>query len=140
MFACLNGGDFNYITDGDDEWVLDTDPTQIVGTRTEYPINKEHIPQGYYGGGAVHRGHILGRQLGGDGEDLRNLVPLYRDVKMPLMKGCEDKLAARLRTEETIYYEVIPHYEGKSGMPDYLILTWAGNKKGSGSVRLDDVP
>ncbi|TQJ57757.1 RHS repeat-associated protein [Streptomyces sp. SLBN-115] len=140
MFACLNGGDFNYITDGDDEWVLDTDPTEIVGTRTEYPINKEHIPQGYYGGGTVHRGHLLGRQLGGDGEDLRNLVPLYRDVNTPLMKGYEDKLAARLRTEETIYYEVIPHYEGKSGMPDYLILTWAGNKKGSDSVRLDNVP
>ncbi|MEU5243630.1 DNA/RNA non-specific endonuclease [Streptomyces asoensis] len=139
MFACLNGGDFNYTTD-DEDWALDSDPTQIVGTRTELPVNKEHKPEGYYGGGTVHRGHLLARQLGGDGVDLRNLVPLYADVNTLLMRGYEDALANRLRTGETIYYQVIPHYPGTGGMPDYLTLTWADNKKGAGSVRLDNEP
>ncbi|MFJ8112136.1 LamG-like jellyroll fold domain-containing protein [Streptomyces sp. NPDC096132] len=138
VFACLNRGDFNYVNDKGN-WAFGTDSTEMVGTAAEFPINWEHIPQGYYGGKVLHRGHLLGRQLGGDGDDLRNLVPLYADINTPLMRGYEDALAARLQTGETIYYQVIPHYQGRSPMPDYLTLTWAG-VGGSDSKRLDNVP
>ncbi|MEU9661586.1 DNA/RNA non-specific endonuclease [Streptomyces chartreusis] len=102
-------------------------------------MNREHIPQGYYGGGTLHRGHLLGRQLGGDGDDLRNLVPLYADVNTPLMRGYEDALAKRLSRGETLYYQVIPHYPGNDPIPDYLTMTWSGSSGNSDSKRLDNV-
>ncbi len=138
-YACLNRGDFNYMNDRGD-WAFTSNPTTIVGTGTEFPISWDHIPQGYYGGGILHRGHLLARQLGGDGDDLRNLVPLYADVNTPLMRGYEDAIAARIKNGETVYYQVIPHYEGKSRIPDYLTLSWHSQRGGSASVRLDNVP
>lgn len=119
---------------------MDTEPTAIVGTRIEFPINWEHIPQGYHGGGVFHRGYLLGRQLGGDGDDLRNFVPLYANVNTPTMKAYEDAVAARVQNGETIYCQVAPHYTGDNPVPDSVTLQWAGNVQGAGRVRIDNVP
>ncbi|MGW7361668.1 DNRLRE domain-containing protein [Streptomyces sp. NPDC054802] len=143
VVACLNKGDYNYVDSEkgvQSDWVLDSNETRIVGTATEFPVNREHIPTGYYGGGTLHRGHLLARSLGGDGEDLRNLVPLYAKVNTPLMSGYESALEKRVQTGETIYYQVTAHYEGNSPIPDHLNLRWVGSVGGAGGVRLDNVP
>lgn len=122
------------------EWALDSNETMIVGTPTEYPINWDHIPRGYRGRAKLNRGHLLARSLGGDGTDLRNLVPLYARVNSPRMSRYESALEKRVQTGETIYYQVIPHYPGESPVPDYLTLTWVDNVEGSDTVRIDNVP
>ncbi|MEU2263648.1 LamG-like jellyroll fold domain-containing protein [Streptomyces sp. NPDC019645] len=150
VVACLNRGDYNYVHSekiGDilgvqTDWVLDSRETMIVGTHTEYPTNWEHIPPGYGGNNkGHHRGHLLARQLGGDGTDLRNLVPLYKKVNTPRMSRHENELARRVQEDgETIFYQVTPHYEGNSQIPDYLELKWFGSIEGPGGVRIDNVP
>ncbi|MFD4116904.1 DNRLRE domain-containing protein [Streptomyces niveus] len=139
--ACLNKGDYNYV-DSKGNWKFDTDPTEIVGTGTEFPLDRnntswEHQPQGW--GKGLDRGHLLGNQLGGTGEDLRNLVPLYPNVNRNVMKPYEDALAARLRTGETIYYSVTADYNGSNPIPTQLHLYWSG-AGGSGGVTIDNVP
>lgn len=143
VFACLNKGDYNYVDSEkgmQSDWVLDSEDTKIVGSATEFPVNREHIPLGYYGGGTLHRGHLLARSLGGDGEDLRNLAPLYAKVNTPLMSGYESALERRVQTGETIYYQVTAHYEGKSPIPEYLDLRWVGSVGGADGVRIYNVP
>ncbi|MEJ8660991.1 DNA/RNA non-specific endonuclease [Streptomyces sp. MS1.AVA.4] len=150
VVACLNRGDYNYVHSekiGDilrvqTDWVLDSRETMIVGTHPEYPTNWEHIPPGYGGNKkGHHRGHLLARQLGGDGTDLRNLVPLYAKVHTPRMSRHENELARRVQEDgETIFYQVTPHYEGNSQIPDYLELKWFGSIEGPGGVRIDNVP
>nr|WP_262387273.1 LamG-like jellyroll fold domain-containing protein [Streptomyces sp. TRM49041] len=149
VVACLNKGDYNYVhsekVDGhlgvESGWALNSNETMIVGTPTEYPTNWEHVPPGYRGRKENHhRGHLLARSLGGDGRDLRNLVPLYANVNSVTMKAYEIALEKRTQTGETIYYQVTAHYEGNRPMPDYLNLQWVGDVGGSGSVRIDNVP
>ncbi|MER7672372.1 RHS repeat-associated core domain-containing protein [Kitasatospora sp. NPDC096128] len=137
--ACLAKGDYNYVNDKGN-WAYDTEDTNIVGTATEFPINWDHIPQGYYGGKILHRGHLLARQLGGDGNDLRNLVPLYAAVNTPTMKGYEDRLAARIQGGETYFYSVVPEYEGESKIPVSVTLRWAGSFGDSDTVVLKNRP
>ncbi|MEV7720796.1 DNA/RNA non-specific endonuclease [Streptomyces sp. NPDC088184] len=137
--ARLRRGEFNYENDSGN-WAFTTHPTNIVGSRTEFPINWDHIPQGYRGGGTFHRGHLLARQLGGSGEDLRNLVPLFARVNTPEMKGYEDDLARRIRTGEHMNYDVEPEYDGANPIPARMHLRWKGSKRGAGSVVIDNVP
>ncbi|MFE7464218.1 DNA/RNA non-specific endonuclease, partial [Streptomyces sp. NPDC057499] len=137
--ARLRRGEFNYENDSSN-WAFASQPTNIVGTRTEFPINWDHIPRGYRGGGTFHRGHLLARQLGGKGEDLRNLVPLFARVNTPEMKGYEDDLARRIRTGEHMNYDVKPEYDGTSPIPLKMHLRWKGSRRGSGSVTIDNVP
>ncbi|WUH64387.1 DNA/RNA non-specific endonuclease [Streptomyces sp. NBC_00441] len=148
VVACLNQGDYNYVNTEkvdnhmgvESDWALDSGNTQIVGTPTQYPVDWDHIPQGYRGRSGLNRGHLLARQLGGDGHDLRNLVPLYSRVNHPEMYRYESAIEKRVQSGETIYYQVIPHYEGNSAIPDYLTLTWAGNVQGAGGAKINNVP
>ncbi|MFE5599303.1 DNRLRE domain-containing protein [Streptomyces coelicoflavus] len=148
VVACLNKGDYNYVSTEkvddhlgvESEWVLDSKDTRIVGSPTQYPVDYNHIPQGYRGSAGLHRGHLLARQLGGDGNDLRNLVPLHARANTPRMSKYESAIEKRVQTGETIFYQVTAHYSGSSKAPDYLTLQWAGNLKGAGSARIDNVP
>ncbi|MFD9976418.1 LamG-like jellyroll fold domain-containing protein [Streptomyces sp. NPDC059017] len=150
VVACLNRGDYNYVHSNkvegilgvQSEWALDSRETAIIGTPTEYPTNWEHIPRGYGGMKKRHnRGHLLARQLGGDGTDLRNLVTLHERVNSPRMSKYEGMLEKRVREGgETIFYQVIPHYEGNNLTPDYLDLKWVGSVGGADSVRIHNVP
>ncbi len=149
VFACLNSGDYNYVhsekIDGHmgvlSDWALSSNETAIVGTPAQFPIDWDHVPVGY-GASRLghHRGHLLARELGGDGTDLRNLVPLYAKVNSRTMRGYEDALAKRVKTGETIYYQVTPHYSGENPVPDYLDLRWVGNRAGWGGVRIRNAP
>ncbi|MFF7333240.1 DNA/RNA non-specific endonuclease [Streptomyces sp. NPDC008150] len=68
-------------------------------------------------------------------------MPLYAAVNTPLMAGYENAIAKRVQESgETIYYQVIPHYQGSSGIPDSVTLSWSGNMGPSGSKTLANVP
>jgi DNA/RNA non-specific endonuclease len=67
-------------------------------------------------GTVFNSGHLLARQLGGSGSDLRNLVALYRNANQGAMKGYEDYGAGILQDDPgvTIFYAATPEYDGKS--------------------------
>lgn len=80
----------------------------------------------------MDRGHLLAGQLGGSGEDLRNLVPLFPQANRTVMKKNEGRIAARIQAGETMYYSVTPEYEGANLVPVRLHLGWIGNLGGAG--------
>ncbi|NUR00547.1 MAG: hypothetical protein HOY79_29670 [Streptomyces sp.] len=118
----------------------DFDPTKntlIVGSDTvrgKNPVN----PPGYRKG--LASGHLLGYQLGGDGGDERNLVPLHDDANSRVMKGIEDKVAAAMQTQ-TIYYTSRPVYADPANpIPEAVVITAAGTNGFKGTWRVRNVP
>ncbi|WP_406290780.1 DNA/RNA non-specific endonuclease [Embleya sp. NBC_00896] len=75
----------------------------------------------------MHRGHLLARQLGGNGKDVRNLVPLYAKTNTPHMSGFEDDIARDLALGDSIYFTSRPIYSGHSGIPDSIVITASGH-------------
>ncbi|RMI89671.1 hypothetical protein BIU87_30280 [Streptomyces sp. ZS0098] len=127
MHACLNKGDFNYSRDNGEAAFPDNDATAIWGLKAPWPVEDwGDNPKGIKSG--MHRGHLLARQLGGDGEDRRNLVPLYARVNTPEMRDIETEIAERIQGNETILYSVIPDYGSGGNVPTSLTLTAVGNK------------
>lgn len=92
---------------------------QMIGTGTG--ASQDIRPPGFISGKAPHnhsRGHLIGRQLGGSGEDLKNLVTLYQNpVNTPYMTKYENMVRQAADNGETIRYRVTPVYEGNIGMP-----------------------
>ncbi|MFJ7159462.1 DNRLRE domain-containing protein [Streptomyces sp. NPDC101118] len=139
--ACLTAGDFNYETD-DGSDAFPGVVSKIFGTRTQFPIDWSSIPKGYYsrktadqkGLDYVQRGHLIGKQLGGSGTDLRNLVPLYNETNSPVMAKFENEVAARVKAGETIYYQSDAHYTGNNPIPDSISLSWTSITTGQSKV------
>ncbi|NHA00290.1 hypothetical protein G5V59_09740 [Nocardioides sp. W3-2-3] len=86
-----------------------------TGTRAKQAIS----PAGFGGRSAGHaRGHLLGKRLGGDGGDARNLMTLYQNpVNNPAMRGFENQVRSALDAGETVSYAVTPIYRGSELMP-----------------------
>lgn len=86
----------------------------MVNTGTS--ANKDIRPPGFVSGLAPtnhSRGHLIGRQLGGSGDDARNLTTLYQTpVNTPFMTKYENQVRQALDNGETIRYRVTPIYEG----------------------------
>lgn len=86
----------------------------MVNTGTS--ANKDIRPPGFVSGldPTNHsRGHLIGRQLGGSGDDARNLTTLYQTpVNTPFMTKYENQIRQALDKGETIRYRVTPVYEG----------------------------
>ncbi|MBP2099312.1 DNA/RNA non-specific endonuclease [Enterococcus rivorum] len=84
----------------------------MVNTGTS--ANQDIRPPGFISGEANHsRGHLIGRQMGGTGDDARNLTTLYQNpVNTPFMTKYENQIRKALDTGETIRYRVTPIYEG----------------------------
>lgn len=86
----------------------------MVNTGTS--ANKDIRPPGFISGldPTNHsRGHLIGRQLGGSGDDARNLTTLYQTpVNTPFMTKYENQVRQALDKGETIRYRVTPVYEG----------------------------
>ncbi|MFD3337341.1 LamG-like jellyroll fold domain-containing protein [Streptomyces sp. NPDC058700] len=139
--ACLNKGDYNYLTDEEENWKFDTEPTNLVGTRTEFPFTNmgwNNQPQGWKPRAGLQRGHLIAKSLGGSGEDPRNLVPLYNKSNSPDMSNTERDLARRVEGGETLYYSVTPQYAGNNPIPVRLHLGWIGNREGAGYARVEN--
>lgn len=76
------------------------------------------------------RGHLLGRQLGGSGEEDGNLVALYqRRANSPVMRDYENAVADAVERGETIRYRVRPVYPSRTsrGAPSAVRITASGN-------------
>ncbi|WP_258024269.1 LamG-like jellyroll fold domain-containing protein [Streptomyces bambusae] len=133
--ACLNRGDYNY-EDDKGNWKFDTGSTNLVGTGTEFPFDRNsgwnNFPRGWSPGGGLQRGHLIAKSVGGSGEDARNLVPLYNKSNAPDMSSIEARIARRVESGETIYYSVTPEYVGDDPIPVRIHIGWIGNREGAG--------
>ncbi|MFE7599239.1 DNRLRE domain-containing protein [Streptomyces sp. NPDC057494] len=146
--ACLTAGDYNYEKDdGSDAFPGVT--SKIFGTRTQLPIDWSNVPKGYYsrknadrqGLDYVQRGHLIGKQLGGSGTDMRNLVPLYNEANSPVMASFENEVAARVKAGETIYYQSDANYVGDSPIPASISIRWTSLTTGqSKAISIPNVP
>jgi DNA-entry nuclease len=85
-------------------------------------------PPGFISGKANHsRGHLIGRQLGGSGDDPRNLTTLYQNpVNTPYMTKYENQIRQALDQGETIRYRVTPIYEGDELLCKEILLEAKG--------------
>jgi hypothetical protein len=82
------------------------------------------------------RGHILGNQLGGSGDDPRNLVTILQNgINTPEMSKIEGQVRAAAEAGETVQYKVTPLYNGSDKEP-YAITVEA---KGSGGFTLSQI-
>jgi hypothetical protein len=60
----------------------------------------------------IDRGHLLARQLGGDGGILENLVALYLGRNRGRMRVVEDSVATAVKACQSVSYSVTPIYGG----------------------------
>ncbi len=64
------------------------------------------------------RGHLWGRQLGGSGDDVRNLVTLQqRPANTPFMSGIEGRVRKAAEQGQIIEMSSVPYYKGVSRIP-----------------------
>lgn len=125
--ACLSATGFNYEENG--ELVKkDVPDTKIVGTSPPWPPQTpgfwENAPKGWTldADPKLQRGHLLARQLGGVGDDRRNLVPMYSYANSPVMRGFENQIAASIKAGNTVYFHAVPNYTGDGPIPTSITL------------------
>ncbi|WP_407704026.1 DNA/RNA non-specific endonuclease [Streptomyces smaragdinus] len=74
------------------------------------------------------RGHLIGRQFGGSGTELRNLVPLYASANLA-MGYIENRISKEIGAGQAVHYEVTPAYGTNStGVPVAVHLEARGNR------------
>ena len=100
----------------------------MVGTGT--PAKSSIKPAGFEGQKAGHaRGHLLGNQLGGAGDDPRNLTTLFQNpVKHPVMSSVEGSVRKAVEAGEVVQYSVKPIYEGNTLIPSGVTIKAEGDK------------
>jgi hypothetical protein len=89
----------------------------MIGTGTH--ADPDIRPPGFTGGAdGWARGHLLGKQLGGSGDDERNLVTLYHiPANTPAMRDFESAVRAAVEKGEVVDYRVTPIYRGDESVP-----------------------
>ncbi|WP_051861133.1 RHS repeat-associated core domain-containing protein [Xenorhabdus bovienii] len=111
-------------------------PTGVSAT-----LDKSHIntgthanpniqPPGFITGKGSNRarGHLLGRQLGGSGDDVRNLVTLQqRPANTPFMSGVEGRIRKALEQGQVVEMDSIPIYKGPSRIPAGITMKAEGS-------------
>ena len=97
------------------------------GTKADPDIR----PPGFTGGmptGDHARGHLLGKQLGGTGDDERNLVTLYQNpVNTPVMSKFERQVRKAVDGGESVEYKSTPLYNGTQLIPRAVTLEAHGS-------------
>ena len=85
---------------------------------------------GFGGQKAGHaRGHLLGNQLGGAGDDPRNLTTLFQNpVNHPVMSSVEGSVRKAVEAGEVVQYSVKPIYEGNTLIPSGVTIKAEGDK------------
>lgn len=111
--ACLTAGGYNYKKEGGG--LKFSNNSMIVGS---YAGSVD--PAGFKTG--MNRGHLLGRQLGGAGNDRRNLVPLWPVPNQQVMQPFENQIAGLVQTGTTVFYSAIPTYNGTSLIPSAVTI------------------
>lgn len=110
----------------------------LLGTGSE--ASRRIWPPGFLGGREPYfsrgqgpyldaRGHLLGNQLGGRGDDARNLVTLTQGPSnSPQMRSFEHAVARRLRAGEAIEYSAVPMYRQGALPPSAILVTATGSR------------
>ncbi|GAA4671379.1 hypothetical protein GCM10023347_26540 [Streptomyces chumphonensis] len=114
----------------------DSNDTDIVGSDTNR--NGHFDPPGYRRG--LHRGHLIGRQLGGSGTEVRNLIPQHPRANSVVQKTFEDRVAKAVAGGERVYYLSIPSYEGGNLIPYKLDIYAVGNRGTNVKAEIKNVP
>jgi hypothetical protein len=95
----------------------------MLGTGTR--ANQGIRPPGFVAGDS--RGHLQANQLGGSGDDDRNLVTLTQNpANSPRMSTFEDAVKRRVRAGEAIEYVVKPLYRDGLLPPSAILMTATG--------------
>ncbi|MFJ9541324.1 RHS repeat-associated core domain-containing protein [Streptomyces sp. NPDC101225] len=119
VLACLGADAVDYRgrgrkADPDKETeIMGGDTARGRGTDRTNPAGWQHLD----GDRGWARGHLLGRQLGGNGRDWRNLVKMYNAANSDVMAGYEETVRGRLDAGEKIFYASIPEYDGGNPVP-----------------------
>ena len=104
-------------------------PFLNTGTRA----NRRLTPPGWQGNGRTYneaRAHLLGRQLGGSGNDRENLVTMTQNgANTPQMRGFENNVARRVRAGEVIDYSATPFYETGVLPPSAVLVSATGSRQ-----------
>lgn len=116
-----------------------TEPMLGSGTKAYW----RRRPPGWKGNGNTYkesRGHLLARELGGSGKDMRNLVTITQNkANLPYMSSFEGEVARRIREGEVMEYSATPLYcEGV--LPPSSILLQAYGSRGAPIARIAQNP
>ncbi|WP_367946456.1 DNA/RNA non-specific endonuclease [Cronobacter sakazakii] len=106
--------------------ILFTGPPVNTGTHANPNIQ----PPGFITGAGSNRarGHLLGRQLGGSDDDVRNLVTIQqRPANTPVMSGIEGRIRKALEQGEIIDLNITPIYHGPSRIPAGITIKAEGS-------------
>ncbi|MFF5055893.1 DUF6531 domain-containing protein [Micromonospora sp. NPDC000663] len=81
-------------------------------------------PAGFLGGGSGHsRGHLIGRQFGGDGRDIRNLVTQSATQNNGPIADVENRIAQHVSSSQnSVFMSVTPVYENGGVVPSHVII------------------
>ncbi|MEV0152205.1 RHS repeat-associated core domain-containing protein [Micromonospora sp. NPDC050686] len=103
--------------------VLDDAAAGRIGSGTSRGLTR-NAPAGFQGGAAGHsKGHLIGRQFGGDGRDVRNLVTQSAAQNNGPISDVEDMIAAHVRqTGNTVIMSVTPLYENGGVVPSHVLI------------------
>lgn len=131
--VCLSYAGFNYMNDKGTGLAKDVPQTNLLGSSAPWPQTApdfwDSLPPGSWFRTGLDHGHLIGRQLGGDGNDRRNLVPLSRDVNQKVMRADENQTAGAIDAGDTVYMTVTPQYSGDNPIPtsiDTMAITSEG--------------
>lgn len=80
------------------------------------------------------RGHLMGKQFGGSGDNLRNLVSLHGWANSPVMSGIETKIKTEIKSgRQRVSYDTRAVYAPGSGTPLAIHL----EAHGTGGMNVD---
>lgn len=109
------------------------------GTRADRKLH----PPGWLGHGRKFnqgRGHLRAKQLGGTGEDMRNIVTLTQNpTNSSTMKRFENQVARKVRSGEIVEYFVRPLYNSPHSAPSAILMMEQGSR-GTGSATIIQNP
>ncbi|GAB2929735.1 DUF6531 domain-containing protein [Streptomyces mayteni] len=86
---------------------------------------RRYAPPGFGGDVAGHsRGHLIGRQFGGDGRDMRNLVTQSQTQNNQFITVAENQIADHVRnTGNTVIMSVTPEYASATAdIPSHILI------------------
>lgn len=111
---------------------------KMINTGTK--ANRDVRPPGFISGLEPHghsRGHLIGRQFGGSGDDRQNLVTLYQTpVNSPMMTEFENQIRQAVDSGETVRYRVTPIYNESDLMPKEIHMEAQSIEK-SGTINFN---
>lgn len=112
--------------------------TLTAPLRAGTAADRRLTPPGWQGNGRLHneaRGHLYGKQLGGLGDTMRNIVTqTHNGANTPQMRDFENSVARRVRAGEVVEYFAKPFY-GQDALPPSAILLTAHGSRGAPAAR-----